>query len=698
MPSFFVGLLMSISSCQNQTTDMDATQAQSPSHTNALVHETSPYLLQHAHNPVHWMPWGDAAFEKARQEEKLVLVSIGYSSCHWCHVMEHESFEDSATAAMMNEHFVCIKVDREERPDVDQFYMDAVQLMTGQGGWPLNVFALPDKRPVYGGTYFPNPQWKQLLQELARMYREERPKVEEYAGKLTTGIQSINLVEQPDSILELDEGDALGFTGQLLARYDDHYGGIGQAPKFPMPVVYRYLLRHHYHSQDSAALARVRQTLDRMALGGIYDQVGGGFARYSTDRRWHIPHFEKMLYDNAQLMSLYAEAHQLTGDPLYARIIRESFGFLRREMQHPEGAFYAALDADSEGEEGKFYVWSEEAFRRLAGEEADLLADFFGIGREAKWEAGKQVLVQTERLDDFAHERGLDPEAFRNQMEAFKQKLLEERETRVRPGLDDKILLSWNALMIEGLSRAYLALGEEQYRTAARNAYQFLEQNLREGDTLYHSFKDGQRQPGFLEDYAHYIRALLGLHEIEGDPAMLRQAHALTQKAIADFGDTTTSLFYFSPKSWEEVLANKLDFSDNVIAAPNSVMAHNLHDLGLIYGEAAWTERSERMLAAVWEMASREPYFHAQWGSLMLKRVFPFYELAVTGPQAVAAYRELARPFLPHATVALGAHESDGVPLLQNRIGAETRFFVCQNFACQLPVSSPEEARQQMER
>ena len=690
--------MLALLSCQNQNIDMDATQAESPSHTNALVHETSPYLLQHAHNPVNWMPWGDAAFEKARQEDKLVLVSIGYSSCHWCHVMEHESFEDSATAALMNAHFVCIKVDREERPDVDQFYMDAVQLMTGRGGWPLNVFVLPDKRPVYGGTYFPNAQWKQLLQELARMYREERPKVEEYAGKLTTGIQRINLVEQPDSIIELDAGDALGFTEKLFSRYDEQYGGMGQAPKFPMPVVYRYLLRYHYHSQDSAALAQVRHTLDRMALGGIYDQIGGGFARYSTDRRWHIPHFEKMLYDNAQLMSLYAEAFQLTGDPLYARVIDESFEFLRREMQHPQGAFYAALDADSEGEEGKFYVWTEEEFRRMAGADADLLADFFGIGREAKWEEGKQVLVQTERLDDFAHERDLDAGAFRKQIEAFKEKLLEVRETRVRPGLDDKILLSWNALMIEGLSRAYLALGDEQYRTAARNAYQFLERNLREGDTLYHSFKDGQRQPGFLEDYAHYIRALISFHEIEGDPALLQQAHALTQKALSDFGDTTTSLFYFSPKSGEAVLANKLDYSDNVIAAPNSVMAHNLHDLGLIFGKREWVERADRMLAAVWEMAEREPYFHAQWGSLMLKRAYPFYELAVTGPKAVNAYRTLARSFLPQMVVALGPTEAIDVPLLQNRVGDQTRFFVCQNFACQLPVSSPEEAQEQMKR
>ena len=454
----------------NETMPEDSTK-----NANALIHESSPYLLQHAYNPVDWMPWGDAAFEKAKKEDKLVLVSIGYSSCHWCHVMEHESFEDEGVAKIMNDNFVCIKVDREERPDVDNIYMTAVQLMTGSGGWPLNCFTLPDGKPVFGGTYFQKNKWVEILESLSAGYKKDKAQYEEYADKLTEGVSQAEIITVAKDEIPFNREVLDSMIMNWKPHFDIVRGGNRRAPKFPLPNNYEFMTDYGMHYGDQEVLNHVDLTLTKMAWGGIYDQVGGGFARYSTDMDWKVPHFEKMLYDNGQLVSLYSKGYQRTKNPLYKEIVYQTIDWLEREMMTDKHSFYSALDADSEGEEGKFYVWSKDELKEVLGSDYDWVKDYYNVGPKGMWE-GHFILLRDQADSAFAASQGWDRDQLRKKVDKVNEKLLEARSSRIRPGLDDKSLTSWNAIMMIGLLDAYAAFNDDRFlELAKKNANWIME-------------------------------------------------------------------------------------------------------------------------------------------------------------------------------------------------------------------------------
>ncbi|NQV52045.1 MAG: thioredoxin domain-containing protein [Flavobacteriales bacterium] len=667
-------------------------------YTNTLIHETSPYLLQHAHNPVDWMPWGEEALAKAKAEDKPLLISIGYSACHWCHVMEHESFEDTSVAHYMNEHFVCIKVDREERPDIDQVYMDAVQLMTGRGGWPLNCFALPDGRPFHGGTYFPKDQWLKLLEQVQSIYKKDRGKVEEYANKLTEGIHTMDempLQSIPDKFMD---DTVKAAVGRWQKHFDLKEGGRQGAPKFPMPN--NLLFLHHFgiENSDAEALAFVHTSLTKMAHGGIYDQVGGGFARYSTDEIWKVPHFEKMLYDNGQLLSLYAAAYKTSGDPLYRDVLLETVGFLEREMLDATGAFYSALDADSEGEEGKFYVWNEEEIKTMAGEDFALIQAYYHIDRRGLWEHGQYILMRQGSDEAIAKQEGIEVEDLRKRISAFKSKALSAREQRIRPGLDDKSLTSWNALTATGLLDAYTATDEAQFLLLAKANIAFLlKQQVKEDGSLWHSYKNERSTiNGYLEDYAFLCEALIKLHEITMDQRYLSEAHRIAAFVVAHFERNEAGFFYFKSSDDPELVAKKAEIHDNVIPASNAVMATCLFKLGLLYSNPDWARISEQMLANVEPNFNRHPTGHSQWMQLHLMHSTPFYEVAIVGKDCEEKSMALTKHYLPGA-VLCGGKDEGAIPILEQRkVEGKTLIYVCLKGACQLPVESFTEALEQM--
>ena len=584
-------------------------------YTNKLIDESSPYLLQHAHNPVNWYPWGVEALEKAKRENKLILVSIGYAACHWCHVMERESFEDEAVAEFMNANFVAIKVDREERPDVDQVYLEAVQLLTGNGGWPLNCIALPDGRPVYGGTYFPKEQWLGLLKRIDSFVKENPDKAEKQAQLLTQGVQA----------------DAIDFSGATASKYtlrdldtvfsnwkttiDYTYGGYQQTQKFPIPVSYRFLLHYDHLSNNEDALKAVTLTLNKMADGGIYDQVGGGFARYSTDPYWKVPHFEKMLYDNAQLVSLYAVAYQQTKAPQYKRIATETLEFIRRELTSETGGFYSSLDADSEGEEGKFYVWTQKELQKVLGKEAARIADYYNVTEAGNWEAGKNILYKTTPDSALAAAYGITEKEWMRSISAAKRKLLEARNKRIRPGLDTKILTSWNALMLTAYVDAYRAFNDENYLELALKNAAFIRSNMKTTThRLYRNYNHGKATiNAFLDDYAFTISAFIALYQVTFEEQWLREAEQLTRYALTHFYDENSGLFYYTSDVDPALIARKIEVPDNVIPSANSEMAKNLYVLGLYFSNDDYIQRSERMLNVVKQTALKGGGYYANW-------------------------------------------------------------------------------------
>ncbi|MDB5050628.1 MAG: protein containing a thioredoxin domain [Fibrobacteres bacterium] len=681
----------------------------SMSHTNRLAHESSPYLLQHAHNPVDWYAWGDEALDRAKRENKLLLISIGYSACHWCHVMERESFESEETAAIMNELFVCIKVDREERPDVDQVYMNAVQLISGHGGWPLNCFALPDGRPVYGGTYYRPEQWREILRSLADLHAKEPEKVLRYAEQLTKGVRQSEWVEAaPDSAsFTLAELEAIYKPWQ--AHFDRSEGGMNRAPKFPLPNNYQFMLRYWKASGDATALDQVRLTLDKMAFGGIYDQVGGGFARYSTDSLWKVPHFEKMLYDNGQLLELYAEAYQATGDPLYAQVVRETAGFVARELTSPEGAFYSALDADSEGEEGKYYVWSKEELESILGDGFPLFRDAYNINSIGFWEEGNYIPLRKRRDAELAADHGMGEAELRSRLEAAKAMLLPIREKRIHPGLDDKTLISWNALMAKGYVAAYRALGDPAYLDAAvRNLGFLLAAGRRPDGGLFRTYKAGPGDQsdhgdrfdrrgrfsinGFLEDYAFMAEALAALYQATFQERWLSAARELIEYAIAHFRDPVSGLFYFTSDLDKPLVARKMEIMDNVTPASNSSMAKALFAVGTCFGEQSWLDMAAAMLNQVKEEMPAYASGYSNWGMLALNLAAPFHEVVITGPDAEARRREIAGHYLPNTLMA-GSASPGSLPLLADRFAADrTAIYVCRDRTCKLPVATAAEA------
>lgn len=686
----FFPLALLMAKCQEKKS---MTEKNTPEYTNKLINESSPYLLQHAHNPVEWHPWGDEAFEKAEKENKLVLISIGYSACHWCHVMEHESFEDSLTAEMMNKNFINIKVDREERPDVDQVYMNAVQLMTGSGGWPLNCFALPDGRPVYGGTYFPKDKWQQTLTSLKGLKENDPIKLEEYAKNLTAGIQQSELIIRNEDPLETKVEFLAQRVNEWSKYWDRKKGGPNRAPKFPLPNNYQFLLEYSSLSGDQESMDFVSTTLDQMARGGIYDQIGGGFARYSTDELWKAPHFEKMLYDNAQLVSLYAEAYTATQNPRYKKIVQETLAFIKRELTNKSGGFYSALDADSEGEEGKFYVWKKEELKEvLTADEFELAKEFYNVNNKGLWEHGNYILLMDENSDDMLSE----DISLANKLELVKSKLLAHRERRIRPGLDDKILTSWNMLMIEAYLDAYIALGDEQYLQVAEQQMKFIFTNLITKDKgLFHLHKDGKSSiNAYLEDYAFSISALLKMYESTFDESYIYQAETLMNYSLKHFLDEESGMFWFKSNKDKQLIAKKQENSDNVIPASNSVMAHNLFLLSKLTYNQEFEKTGKQMLSNILPHIEYGQSY-SNWLRLYLYETYPFYEIAATGKNFRKLTTVLRKTYIPNKLI-LGAENKSDLPLLENKFLEEETIFVCQNKACQLPVNTVADAIKQI--
>ena len=662
--------------------------------TNQLIQESSPYLLQHAHNPVDWYPWCDEAFERATQENKLILISIGYSACHWCHVMEHESFEDVDTAAYMNEHFICIKVDREERPDIDQVYMNAVQLMTGSGGWPLNCFALPDGRPVYGGTYFPNERWNNLLFQLQDIYQKEPNKFLEYAAQLTESVQHSELVQLNPESHDFSLNDLKEIVTTFKSSFDAVEGGPGRVPKFPLPNNWDFLLNYNNRTSDTTVLNQILLTLDKMAYGGIYDQLGGGFARYSTDRQWKVPHFEKMLYDNAQLITLYSETFIFTKNPLYKQVVEDTLAWMKREMTSDQGMFYSALDADSEGVEGKYYVWTKNEIDKLLSNNSSLFCDYFRIEKEALWEHDNNILLRKESDEIIAERYHLSLEELQKQILSCKEVLLKERNKRVPPGLDDKQLTSWNALMVKAYCDAYKAFGNKNYLDASIRCADFIFSNIRNHDGgLNHSFKNGKATiNGYLEDYSFMMEAFIALYQNTFDEAYLYKANDLARYVIQHFYDPSSGMFFFTSDLDKPLIARKMELNDNVIPASNSSLAKALFFLSIYFENPKFKTLAKQMLNNVKKDMKGYPSGYSNWGILMTYFIEPFYEVVIVGPNATQIRQELNQHYIPNKIIA-GSIKDSAMPLLAGRFVAnETNIYVCVNNTCQLPVKTVEEA------
>jgi uncharacterized protein YyaL (SSP411 family) len=670
---------------------------------NQLQYETSPYLLQHANNPVDWYPWGEEALNRAIDEDKLIVVSIGYSACHWCHVMERESFERDGVARMMNEHFVCIKVDREERPDVDAIYMDAVQAMGVQGGWPLNVFLMPDAKPFYGVTYLPTQQWVNLLASINNAFIENRDDLSQSADAFARelnlsdteryGLSGTDFRVTPDFL------DVL--YRKIAVKADDEKGGMRRAPKFPMPTIWRFLLRYQAaidHVDPDApeiksALHLVTRTLDRMALGGIYDQLGGGFARYSTDADWFAPHFEKMLYDNGQLLTLYSEAYSLTRNPLYKQIVYQTIAFAQRELLSPEGGFYSALDADSEGVEGKFYTFTTPELREYLGDDFDWFVDLYHVTEEGNWEE-RNILHRVETDEVFAERMGWSVDELTAKLQPIHDRLMAVRATRIRPGLDDKILCSWNGLMLKGLATAYRVFNEPEFLTLALRQAFFLLRKLRDSRNgrLWHTYKLGRaRQPGFLDDYAAVIDGLLALYQATFTESWLTEADQLMQYVLLNFSDTgeeVDPLFFFTDKNGEELIARKKELFDNVIPASNSMMAENLFVLSLLLERQPYADRADRMLGRMQPLVQANADYLSNWAGLFALRSRPTAEIAIVGPDADQFRTEIDAVYYPNKVLSGTTGRSD-LPLLDQRgpIDGKTAIYVCYNRTCQLPIT-----------
>ena len=658
-------------------------------YTNRLIHETSPYLLQHAHNPVDWYPWGPKAFEKAKKENKLVLVSIGYAACHWCHVMEHESFENEEVAQFMNKHFVCIKVDREQRPDVDHQYMDAVQLLTGRGGWPLNCFALPDGRPVWGGTYFNRQQWMSVLSQLTELYQKEPAKLKQQAQQLADGIVESDNIALPVEKSEFSKLDLDRAVDQWAQHFDRRWGGNQGAPKFPMPSNFIFLLNRYYHTKDTDLLQYLETSLDRMAQGGIYDQLGGGFARYSTDSRWKVPHFEKMLYDNAQLLMAYSQAFQLTHNPLYKKIVLQTVEFMQRELLAPGGGFYASIDADSEGEEGRFYVFTKVEVTQLLGKSAPLFNAYYSITEEGNWEDGKNVLFIQEPLEKVAQSLGISIAKAERSLAQSRKKLFEYRSYRPRPMTDTKVLTAWNALAISGLCSAYEAFGDERFLNLARQTAAFIQTQRIAGDGKLVRARKNETEfiPAFLDDYALTAQAFLDLYRTNFDASNLTIAKQITDFAKAHFYDAKSGLFNYAAADDGPVLNKKREITDNVIPASNSSLARAFYQLGIYFEDETYIGLSREMLRKVYpRLLQQLPYF-SNWALLLHRYLYPAKEVVITGTKALQLRKELSTNYLPD--ILAGSATASDIPLLQDRfIPGKNLIYVCENKVCKMPVST----------
>jgi hypothetical protein len=642
-------------------------------HTNRLADETSPYLLQHAHNPVDWYPWGPEALERARAEDKPILLSVGYSACHWCHVMERESFENEPTAQIMNQHFINIKVDREERPDIDAIYMQAVQALTQHGGWPMTVFLTPQGEPFYGGTYFPPeprygmPGFPQLLEAMADVWRTRRDEAVTSAKELAEHLAASAGIE--GSIGSLTPQLLDGAAKAIMQRFDPQHGGWGDAPKFPAPQTIDFLLRTYQRKGDKAALEQAETTLRKMARGGMYDQLGGGFHRYSVDERWLVPHFEKMLYDNGQLARTYLHAYQLTGNAEYRRIVEETLDYVLREMTAPEGGFYAAQDADSEGVEGKFFVWSAAEVRQALGEDAQLFSQLYDVTTNGNWEH-TNILHLPRPFEQVARVTGQSVERLQAVAERGKRTLFELREQRVHPGRDDKVLTNWNGLMLAALADAGRVLERDDYMQAARRNAEFVLSNLLRDGRLLHSYKDGRAKvTGFLSDYA------LALYRATFELRWLEAARDLTEHLLDHFWDDANGGFFQTGDEHEQLIARPKELFDEAVPSGNAVAAHALLLLGALIGDPEYDRRGRATIELVTKALQRYPSAFATMLNALDFALATPREAAIIGapaePEARAMIQALDRQFLPNLVVAASAPDDAAaaalIPLLQDR-------------------------------
>ena len=656
------------------------------SYNNRLINAKSPYLLQHAHNPVDWFEWGEEAWTKARKEDKLVLVSIGYAACHWCHVMEHETFMDENSAKLMNALFVCIKVDREERPDVDQIYMDAVQLISGHGGWPLNMFCLPDGRPLHGGTYFPNNNWNQVLLQLDDLYRNRKQEALDYAEKLTQGIKQMDAIKvsPKDGIQDTDFKEVYETWSK---NFDWKDGGNNRSPKFPLPNNYAYLLNYGIITQNQQALDFVKLTLERMALGGLYDQLQGGFCRYSVDSYWFAPHFEKMLYDNAQLLGLYAKAYQWYGETLFKDIVYQTFDFLKDEFISPENVFYSALDADSDGEEGNYYVWTYAELENANLIDFTDFCAYYAVSKEGNWEHGKNILYAKHTLSNFCKLKQIEESRFAESLAKNKQRLLEIRGTRNKPFLDDKTILCWNALMVESLVTAYEVFQDERFKQQSEATLLILLEKLYDGEKLFRIYKAGHRgNEAFLEDYAALISALLAFYQISFDEKFLQLAESLSKNTLSNFYDAEDGLFYFTPKDGEPLIARKKDLSDDVISSSNAMMAQNLIKLNLIIDNEQYKNIAEKMLKALSGQFIKFAAWYSGWGQAYLMQHYGFIQIIGNGNtmKEIQQSYALKHPFVFRAY----APKHSDLALFKERDSGVDAVYICIGQTCLLPKDS----------
>ena len=669
---------------------------------NALINETSPYLLQHANNPVNWLAWNDATLKKAKDENKMLLISIGYAACHWCHVMEHESFENEEVAKVMNENYVCIKVDREERPDVDQVYMNAAYLINGNGGWPLNALAMPDGKPFFAGTYFPTENWVRLLNYFAGIFNSERENLQEQAEKVSKGIREIEHIPMNIQSTSFAKTDLDEMFLNFEKRIDWEHGGTKGAMKFAMPSAWEFLLEYYHFSKNKAALQSVEITLNHMARGGIYDHVGGGFSRYATDPRWHVPHFEKMLYDNGQLVSLYSKAFQVNKNPLYKKVVYETLEFVTRELTSLEGGFFSSLDADSEGEEGKFYVWSRKEIRDILQEDASFYEAYYGITEAGNWEKNKNIPDLNFGKKDGTVNAGIEEpsgqEEISQKLTLLNQKLFAEREKRVRPATDDKILTSWNALMAKGFIDAYKTFGEEKFLIAARLNIDFLLQNIcTENNSLCRNYKNGQASiHGFLDDYAFLISALIELYQATFEEDYLQKAKAFVQYVEDHFYDQNSGMFLYTDDQYSNLIARKMEVTDNVIPSSNSEMARNLFLLSAYFENKNYEEQSVQLIKNVYDDLKKNVGYYSNWAQAMLLPVFEVIEMVVMGEAWKEKLTALQKNYVPNAMYSGGQKEGT-LSLLQNKfVEGKTVIYVCKNKSCRLPVEKVADAMSQI--
>ena len=667
--------------------------------TNALIHETSPYLLQHAHNPVDWLPWSQDVLDNAKKKNKLLIISIGYATCHWCHVMEHESFEDAAIAKLMNTHYLSIKVDREERPDIDHLYMNAVQLMTGSGGWPLNVVALPDGRPIWGGTYFTKNQWTDALTQIQQLFKTQPKTLYDYADKLAKGIRAVDIVTTNKDTTAIDSFETETLINIWATTFDMEKGGIKGAPKFMMPSHLSFLLQETALSKHTLAKQYVTNTLTKMAYGGIFDQVNGGFSRYSVDERWHVPHFEKMLYDNAQLVSLYCDAYLVTENPLYKEVVYKTLRFIKNELTAPQGLFYTALDADSIDtygvlKEGAYYTFTEEELRESLGEDFQLFAAYYNVNDYGKWE-DNYILTRTLSDDEFTQQFSIDKATLNQKKKNWQEQLQQLRKEKARPRLDNKCLTSWNAMMVKAYVDAHRVFQQKSFLDTALNCANFIKSNLLQDDgLLYRNYTNNTASIiGYLDDYAFLADAFIALYETTFDESWLTLSKTLTEYTVQHFYDKTSGMFFYTSDKGEQLLSRTIEYRDNVIPSSNAVHAHNLLRLGHLFTNSQYIAMARQMTQNVVPEIHTAPIAYTHWLKLISFFQKGFYEIAIVGQNAHQMANELQQQYIPNKVLCGTLERKSSLEILQNRfVETKTVIYVCKENVCRTPVTTSKEA------